>query len=101
MAIMNRRDFGKLVGKSVAVIPLSALAVSLPLRAEEEAVLVDPESPTAKALQYIVESDKGDICSGCLLYVEVEGKEYGGCSIFPGQVVPAGAWCSAYQPKPA
>jgi len=101
MATINRREFNKLVGKSVAVIPLAALTTSLPLLADEEAVFVDPESPTAKGLQYAVESEKGDICAGCLLYAEVEGKEYGGCSIFPSQVVPAGAWCSAYQPKPS
>ncbi len=101
MSQMNRRSFNKLVAKSVAVVPLAALATSLPLRAEGEAAMVDPESPTAKGLQYVVASENGDVCSGCLLYVPVEGKDHGNCSIFPGQVVPAGAWCSAYQAKPA
>ena len=98
--MMNRRQFAKLIGRGTLAIPAGALVTASPSHADEMP-MVDPEEATAKALQYVVESANENNCAGCLLYTGEAGAEAGPCSIFPGKQVPAAAWCSAFQPKPA
>ena len=96
---MKRRRFTQLAAGGVVAVPVVALMGS---RAQaDDAPMVDPESATAKALQYVAETDKEQKCSGCVLYQGAADDAKGLCSIFPGQSVPASAWCSAFQPKPA
>ncbi len=100
MSKITRRQFNKLLGTGIAAIPASVLIAQLPSQAED-LPLVDPESATAKQLQYAaVTPDEGKRCDGCLLYAAADD-EKGKCSIFPANLVPAEAWCSAYAPKPA
>jgi hypothetical protein len=96
---MKRRNFNRLLGGGAIAIPLTALTTHRAALADDMP-MVDPESTTAKALQYMVESDKEQNCEGCILYQAKEGADNGLCSIFPEQLVPAKAWCSAFQPKP-
>lgn len=100
MANVTRRQFNRLLGVGVFAIPASALVKQLPSHAAD-LPLVDPESATAKQLQYIaVTALEGKRCDGCVLYTpsdEASGK----CSIFPANLVPAEAWCSAFAPKPS
>lgn len=98
MKNLNRRQFNQLLGKGIVAVPVGMLAASLPSRANA-ADLVDPESATAQALQYMVESDKGDTkCANCSLFTASDSADKGTCTIFGGAAVPAGAWCSAFAP---
>lgn len=86
--------------------PAAAPAVAAQL------VRVDENDATAKALGYLhaaqeVEPAKypryaaGQLCLNCSLYQPDAGSEagWGGCSIFPGKLVNANGWCSAYVPQ--
>ncbi len=82
------------------------------------AKLVDPQSSTAKAVNYV--EKKSDVkeanlkverqgvifekqaCNGCGFYSNPKtqgGGEVGSCQIFSGQVVKANAWCSSWNKK--
>jgi anaerobic selenocysteine-containing dehydrogenase len=93
----NRRRFlklsaGGLVGLSVGGLSLKAVA------AEQ----VDPESPQAKALQYVHQSEKEDAhCANCALIQGTDGEEWRPCAIFPGKLVHSDGWCAAWAKKPA
>lgn len=65
--------------------------------------------PQAQALGYVHDATQvdsgqyptyqsGQLCSNCQLYLPDAGVEegWGGCSIFPGKLVNADGWCSAY-----
>ena len=100
----NRRQFGRLCAG------LAATACSTPALLAQAADMkqADPESAQAKALAYThdagsVDSAKfpnfaaGSKCANCQLYQG--GDEWGGCAIFPGQLVNANGWCSAWAKK--
>ncbi|HZX21989.1 MAG TPA: high-potential iron-sulfur protein [Woeseiaceae bacterium] len=68
------------------------------------------DDPQAKALGYVhdatnVDQSKyaryqpGQACSNCQLFQAQGDEEWAGCSIFPGKLVNAAGWCSAYAPK--
>lgn len=43
--------------------------------------------------------EDGQLCSNCNLYLPDMGdEEWGGCQLFPGKLVNANGWCSAYVP---
>ena len=69
------------------------------------------DDPQAKSLAYVedtttIDSAKqprfkaGQACSNCALFQKKDDPDWGGCSIFPGKLVKAAAWCSVYAPKP-
>ena len=75
--------------------------------AAADAVLLDESDPKAVALGYhadATQTDKarfpnytsGDKCSACTLFETQTGTNTGGCSAFPGKLVAAGGWCSAF-----
>ncbi|MEF1220553.1 high-potential iron-sulfur protein [Photobacterium damselae] len=41
------------------------------------------------------------MCANCALIQGKDGDEWRPCAIFPGKLVNANGWCSAYAPKPA
>ena len=95
----SRRRFNTLLAKAAILAPAATL-LSHRVHAEGPP-MVDPESATAKALQYAIDTpEPGKNCAGCVLYSAQEGDESGACSIFPGSSVPANAWCTAYVAKP-
>lgn len=92
---MNRRQFSKIIGIT-AITPVTTLALS---HRASGAEMVNPDSPTAKGLQFMKNSDKeGMSCSGCNFFSATEGDQ-GSCIIFNGGLVPSTGWCSAFQPK--
>ncbi len=99
MSKLTRRQFSTLMVGGVAVVPIASL-LSAGRAAAADLPLVDVESPTAKALQYVVKAEKEGVnCASCLLYADDGSNSQGACSIFPGASVPAEAWCSAYQAR--
>ncbi len=93
-----------LLGAGLAAIPVvSAVGVSLLAGAPKNALaadMVNPDSAQAKALSYASVSTKnGQTCSGCTLFQGDAGAKSGSCPLFAGEMVAAGAWCSAWVPK--
>ncbi len=90
MKKLNRRQF-VMSAAAVSVAPAVMFA------GNAAAAKVDPEGPAAKALKYVHESpDSGSICSNCKLWQSDTSADWGNCSIFPGQQVANGGWCSAW-----
>ncbi|MDP3252330.1 MAG: high-potential iron-sulfur protein [Hydrogenophaga sp.] len=76
----------------------------------QTAAMVNEKDPTAVALGYTADATKVDMkkypkyaagqkCSNCQLYTGKAADPAGGCGIFPGKMVGANAWCSAYVKK--
>lgn len=95
MKSVNRRDFLKLSGTSLIGLTLGGVA----LRANAQEKLAT-DDPTAVALKYVHKSEvEGAQCDNCM-YVQGEaGAEWRPCAIFPGKVVNAKGWCSAWLKK--
>ncbi len=92
---VNRRDFLKLSGSTV--IGLTLGGVALRANAQEQVKLDDP---TAIALKYVHASKvEGQYCDNCQYITGEDGKEWRPCGIFPGKVVAAKGWCSAWMKK--
>lgn len=92
---VNRRDFLKLSGSTL--IGLTLGGVALRANAQEQVKLDDP---TAVALKYVHESKvEGNNCANCQYIQGEDGKEWRPCGIFPGKVVNAKGWCSAWMKK--
>lgn len=71
---------------------------------------LDPNDPTAKALNFVTDASKvdaganptykaGQRCGTCAQYTGKPGSTSGGCNIFAGHSVPAGGWCKVWAPK--
>lgn len=102
MNTINRREFAR---RCAALAAASALPVTA---LGEDAPKVDENAPQAQALGYrhdaaAVDKAKyanfveGSNCANCQLYQG--GDAWGKCGIFPGQVVNAEGWCSAWVKK--
>lgn len=101
---IDRRTFVKVTASSLAAIPLI-------VNAQDESNRLAEDDPMAVALGYKEVSSEVDgqkyanhddkqLCSGCSLYVDgADG--WGPCAIFPGKVVAADGWCTAYAAKPS
>lgn len=73
-------------------------------------VQLEESNPQAQALGYKHDASdvdksaypayqQGQLCSNCNLYRPEMGEQpWGGCQIFPGKLVHAAGWCSAYVP---
>jgi len=100
MSKITRRRFTQILGGASALAAGSIAANKA--AADGHSNLLDPESPAAKGLQFVLKSENENKCSGCLQYTADDSGAKGNCSIFtaPANVVPAEAWCVAYTPKP-
>lgn len=103
----TRRDFLKTVAIAVpagTLLMQAAQAQQLPK--------LDPNDPAAKALSYVEDTTKVDAknplaarhtpdqkCSNCALIQGKDGEAYRPCGIFPGKLVAANGWCSAWVKK--
>jgi hypothetical protein len=105
--MMTRRGF---VAAAVAV-PVGAVFASREAAAQANQPKLDPNDPVAKALMYVEDAAKVDKakapnfkpdqnCANCIQYKAGTGG-YGPCTAFPGKVVAAKGWCSAWVKKPA
>jgi hypothetical protein len=96
-----------------------------PAESTREMAYLDENAPDAQALSYTHDAstvdpaahpryEQGQVCSNCALYqVRVEGEVqtgtgqdpvedvpgWGGCTLFPGRLVNAAGWCSAWVPR--
>jgi len=69
---------------------------------------VKEDGPMAAALNYVHDARTFDaakrpsdrFCHNCALFAGTSDDEWEKCSIFPGKVVAADGWCSAWAPKP-
>ncbi len=96
MKPVNRRDFLKLASSSVIGLTLGGTA----LRAHAQEQL-QADDPTAKALNYTPSSTTaGANCANCMYIQGDDGKQHRPCAIFPGKLVNAEGWCSAWVKKP-
>ena len=95
MKSVNRRDFIKLSGTSLIGLTLGGVA----LRASAQEKLAT-DAPTAVALKYTHKSEvEGAYCENCMYIQGEAGAEWRPCAIFPGKVVAAKGWCSAWMKK--
>lgn len=73
-----------------------------------QAAKLDPNDAKAKELGYVEVASKADKakfpnyadgqnCSNCVLYAGKPGATAGVCELFPDKLVPAGAWCGAWE----
>jgi hypothetical protein len=93
--------------------------------AAQEYVFLDEDAPDAQALSYVHDAadvdaaahpryEAGQTCANCALYQDTvagvvqtgdglvpvgELPDWGGCTIFPGRLVNAAGWCSAWVPR--
>lgn len=95
MKKINRRDFIKYSGSGL--IGLTFGSIALKTQAQEK---VSPDDPTAVALKYTHKSEvEGANCDNCMYIQGEEGAAWRPCAIFPGKVVAAEGWCSAWLKK--
>ena len=98
MSNLSRRRFVKSAATAVALSP-SLLLLGRPVVAAEMPK-VDPDDPQAKGLSYVHQSPKPDsLCANCMLYTGGADSEWGPCAVFPGKLVAADGWCSAWVRK--
>lgn len=96
MTAMNRRGFLRLAGSSVIGLTVGGIA----LRANAQEAL-DASDATAKALNYTPQSEKsGQNCANCMYIQGNEGDSQRPCAIFPGKLINAQGWCSAWVKRP-
>ncbi len=97
MSKISRRRFTQILGGASALAAGSIAANKV--AADGHSNLLDPESPAAKGLQFVLQSENENKCAGCIHYTANDSGETGKCTIFPANVVPGEAWCAAFQPK--
>jgi hypothetical protein len=102
----HRRDFLKISSLAVASIVMGAHAGA----SVAQGAQVDEKDATALSLGYKHDATKvdktkfpkyaaGQECANCQLFQGKPGEAWGPCPIFPGKVVSAKGWCSAYIKK--
>jgi hypothetical protein len=103
---MTRRTF---VGAAVAAVPVAAILASREAGAQAASLpKLDPNDPVAKALMYVHDATQskapnykaGQICANCI-QIQGDKGDWRGCTAFPGKLVAAKGWCSAWALKPA
>lgn len=101
----RRRFLGKGL-MAIAAVPAGSLLAGAgrSARAAEDMPKLSMDDPAAKALSYHEDATKVEpglrkddsFCHNCLLYTGESGSEWGGCNAFPGKLVHADGWCSAW-----
>ena len=105
MADCSRRKLFKLAGAGSLALLLPAI-VKMDQAFAQTGEQLDPENAQAKALGYKHDTNEVDnaqypthdvsqVCSNCQL-AQGAGEEWIGCALFPGKLVAANGWCSAW-----
>ncbi len=103
---VHRRDFLKISSLAVASIAIGAHTGT----SVAQGAQVDEKDATALSLGYKHDATKvdktkfpkyaaGQECANCQLFQGKPGEAWGPCPIYPGKVVSAKGWCSAYIKK--
>jgi len=85
------------LGLSMAPLGLAATPVALGARPP----LITEQDPAAKAVHYVEDASRakgaeaGADCSNCSIY-GAAGTDRGTCTLFPGKLVKAAGWCTAW-----
>ena len=102
----NRRKFLKKAGILFTGLPTIQLIGWSKFAGAEEMPKVSEDDPVAVSLKYVHDASKADgrsnseaLCSNCQFYTGEADSEWGPCTIFPGKVVNANGWCSAWVVK--
>jgi hypothetical protein len=96
---LSRRAF---VGRGLAAGALTLVGALVATRAADQSAptLVDPDEPTAKAVEYAPTSPKADQkCGGCALYQGKADDPQGPCLLFQGRSVTGAGWCKGWTKK--
>lgn len=92
----SRRRFLKFSVAGVIGMTLGGKTLIRPALAEDLPHLTE-DDPQASALKYVHQSPYEDRqCSNCVLLQGKEGDEWRPCQLFPGKLVSAKGWCSAW-----
>ncbi len=105
---MTRRGF---VGAAAVAVPVAAILSGRAAVAQDKPKL-DVNDPVAKALMYVEDAaqvDKakapnfkpGQHCANCAQVPAGSSGDWLPCNAFPGKLVAAKGWCSAWVAKPA
>lgn len=99
---LSRRRFLRTGTLAVAAVTTGALLTSRPARSQDLPKLSE-DSPMAQALKYHHDASEvqggrqqGALCSNCQLFTAVGDGQWGTCTAFPGKLVNADGWCSAW-----
>lgn len=99
--LQSRRRFIRLTVAGASALPLAGLVGTAHAQAK-----VDPNSPQAKALQYVADATKAPMrkdpkafCDNCQLYTGKPGAAEGPCAALGGGLVAAKGWCTAWVKK--
>lgn len=104
----DRRRFLRKLALELAFLALPGLGWRR-AAAGPVAVQVNPDAPQARALDYHADaagvhsslrSSPMQVCANCRFYTTARPSGWGHCSVFRGQLVPAGGWCTAFTPRP-
>lgn len=98
----SRRRFLASAAKGAAAAPFIPL---VNIASAQDLPQVSESEPTAVALQYKHDAaetaaPEGRHCANCLLYQGEAEAEWGPCQLFPGKVVAAAGWCTAWAAQP-
>ncbi len=109
---ISRRQVLKSAVSGIAVASVSTIIPVLNANAaHHEMEKLDENNPAAMGLGYKHDATKVDtskypnrageagatqFCRNCNLYLEDEKAAWGGCRIFPGKLVNANGWCTAW-----
>lgn len=99
--LTRRRLLG--LGAAALAVPAAPLLFR-PALADER---LSEDDPQAKALNYrhdattVEHADyqEGQTCADCQLYTDADAADWGPCTAFPGRLVAAGGWCTAWVPR--
>jgi High potential iron-sulfur protein len=103
---LTRRGF---IGQVAVAIPVTAIFLSREAAAQAQPPRLDVNDPVAKALMYTHDAatvDKakapsykpGQTCANCV-QIQGDSGEWRGCTAFPGKLVNAKGWCTAWVEK--
>lgn len=96
----SRRRFLTLTIGGLIGLSMGSHTLIKPAKAALPQLSVD--DPQAKALNYINQAKSANQnCNTCMLIEGDSKAAWRPCKIFPGKLVNAKGWCSAYAPKPA
>jgi hypothetical protein len=98
---------------TVAVaVPAGAVLMNAATATAADLPKLDPNDPSAKALLYVPDAKNvdrknplaarfadGQHCANCQVIQGKDGEAYRPCAIFPGKLVAAAGWCSAWAKK--
>ena len=96
--ISRRQLLGEAAGLALGTLALAGTA-----RAEDP--VVDPSSAAAIQFKYVEDAHQASAatpdakCDTCGLYQGKKNSTTGACQLFPGKVVKAAGWCTAWAPQ--